>query len=71
MKFRKIFLNYLIQNLITVNVDIFACTHFREFAKIYNFSHGFIFALLTMPLYGIIKVIFTMYIFSQVFEKRE
>ena len=55
-----------------VNADIFACINYGEFAKIVNFAWIFFFAfLISLPLYCIIKVIFTVYIISRIFGKRE
>ena len=56
----------------TVKVDILACIKFRVFAKIVNLAHIYIYVfLILLPLHGIIKVIFTMYKFSQIIEKHE
>ena len=54
-----------------VNVDIFACIHFRAFAQIGNFAHIYFAFLILLPLCSIIKVSFTMYIFSPTFDKCE
>ena len=53
----------------TLNVDIFACMHFREFKKLVVY---FKLALLKLlPLYGMINIIFTLlYIFSRIIEKQ-
>ena len=54
-----------------MNVDIFECINFCAFPKIGNFAQ-FIFAfLILLPVCDIIKVIFTIYIFSRTFHKRE
>ena len=51
---------------ITVNVDIFACIHFRELRKL-AISRGHKFAFLCYCFYyGIIEVLFRLYIFSRI-----
>ena len=57
----------------TVNVDIFACINFLAFPKTDNFAliNMRVFFCFCLPLCGTIKVIFTMYIFSRIFHKRE
>ena len=52
---------------ITVNVDIFACINFRGFEKI----KILVFFIIIYPPNRIVNVIFTLYIFSQTFNKRE
>ena len=48
-----------------MNVDIFTCIHFCAVPKNWQFRADL------FSLCGIIKVIFTMYIFSRIFDKRE
>ena len=56
----------------TVDVDIFTCIDFRDFTEVGNISRGFKFAfLMLLPLYGMVQVIFKLYIFSRIFGKRE
>ena len=54
-----------------MNVDIFTCVDFREFAKVDNVAWIYIAFLILLPLNRIIQVIFTVYIFLLIFEKCE
>ena len=54
-----------------MNVDIFACINFRGFVKMGNFlCIKFAFSV-HQALKAIINVIFTVYIFSRLFNRRE
>ena len=55
----------------TVNVDIFVSIHFRELTKIGNVAWTRFTFVMLLPLCGIIQVIFKLYLFSRIFEKRE
>ena len=52
-----------------MNVDIFACIHFRGFMKMGNFACIKIHVLCITGSLGKIKVIFEVYIFSRIFKK--
>ena len=56
---------------ISVNIYIFASINFRAFAKIGNFAWIYIrvFDIITSIWYN--QIIFTKYLFSQIFEKLE
>ena len=54
-----------------LNVDIFTCINNREFAQIFIFAWIYIRVFdIIAHRYCIIKVIFTVYIFSRIFGKR-
>ena len=55
----------------TVNVDIFACIHFRGLVKIGNFARIKIRALSKIGSLGFYKSNFERYVFSRIFKKHE
>ena len=52
-----------------LNVDIFACIKYCKFAQIFAWIYIRVFDIIA-PRYCIIKVIFTVFIFSRIFGKR-
>ena len=56
----------------TVNLYVFACIHFREFAKNGNFAWIYIrIFYIIVSIWPYKSVFFTMYKCSRIFEKRE